>query len=136
MDVDLMVSEPRAGYEFESLSGRVIAAAVEVHKQLGPGFREEVYENALCIELRRQGLRFSRQSEVNVFYDGKLVGEHSLDFLVEERIVIEMKSVAVLLDVHYAQLRGYLRATRKRVGLLLNFGEHPLGIKRMVNGYD
>jgi GxxExxY protein len=136
MDDDLWVSEPRAGYEFESLSGRVIAAAIAVHKQLGPGFREEIYENALCIEFVKQSLRFSRQAEVNVHYEGKLVGKHALDFLVEDRIVLELKSVAVMLDVHYAQLRGYLRATGLRVGLILNFGEHPLGIKRMVNRYD
>src|SRR2546421_2016552 len=136
MDEELWVGEPRASYEFESLSGRIIAAAIAVHKQLGPGFREEVYENALCIEFEKHGLRFSRQAEVNVHYDGKLVGKHALDFLVEDKIVIELKSVAVLLDVNYAQLRGYLRATGKRVGLLLNFGEHPLGIKRMVNRYD
>jgi len=74
MEENLLVAEPSAGYEFESLSGRVIAAAIEVHKELGPGFREEVYDNALCIEFEKRGLKFSRQAEVNVQYDGKLVG--------------------------------------------------------------
>jgi GxxExxY protein len=136
MDEELSVSEPRGSYEFEPLSSRVIAAAIAVHKQLGPGFREEIYENALCIEFNRRGLTFARQADVNVYYDGKLVGKYSLDFLVGDKVVVELKSVTVLLDVHHAQLRGYLRATGKRVGLLLNFGQHPLGIKRMVNSYD
>src|SRR5437870_751327 len=104
MDEELWVGEPRVSYGFEPLSGRVIAAGLAVHKQLGPGFREEIYENALCIELQKQGLTFTRQQDVNVYYDGRLVGKHALDFLVQDMIVVELKSVIHLLDVHLAQL--------------------------------
>ena len=77
------ISEPREGYQFEPRSQRVIGAAIAVHKQLGPGFREEVYENALCMELDKRGLQYARQVDIPVRYDGALVGEHTLDLLVE-----------------------------------------------------
>jgi len=127
------VAEPPGHYQFEPLSGHVIAAAIAVHKQLGPGFREELYENALCIELDKRGLRYARQVDVPVYYDGILVGTHTLDLLIGGSIVAELKSVAALSDVHYAQLQAYLQAANVGVGLLLNFGDYPLGIKRLVN---
>jgi GxxExxY protein len=136
VDEQSRVAEPEGAYQFEPVSRRVIAAALAVHKQLGPGFREEIYENALCIELERQGLRNTRQTDTLVHYDGRLVGSHTLDLVVEDTVVVELKSVATLLEVHHAQLQGYLRAAGKHIGLLLNFGEHPLRIKRMVNRYD
>jgi GxxExxY protein len=136
MDEASWVAEPAGSYEFESLSSRVIGAAIEVHKQLGPGFKEEVYETALCHELSKRGIRFAYQVTIPVHYDGVLVGTHVLDLLVEDSLVVELKFVATLLDVHYAQLQGYLRAAGVHVGLLLNFGDHPLTIKRLVNKYD
>ena len=127
------IAESQGHYQFEPLSGHVIAAAIAVHKQLGPGFREEIYENALCIELDKRGLRYARQVDVPVYYDGILVGTHTLDLLIGGSIVAELKSVAALSDVHYAQLQAYLQAANVGVGLLLNFGDYPLGIKRLVN---
>src|SRR5207237_7199321 len=129
------VAEPQGVYQFEPLSERVIGAALEVHRQLGPGFREEVYENALRLEFDTRGIQYLSQCEIPVHYQGVLVGEHKLDFLVESALVVELKSVSLLLDVHFAQLPAYLRAADVRVGLLLNFGEHPLKIKRLVNKY-
>jgi GxxExxY protein len=130
------VHEPEGVYQFEPLSGKVIAAALEVHKKLGPGFREELYENALCVEFKRRGLDYARQVPVPVYYEGILVGEHLLDLVVENSLVLELKGVATLLEVHYAQLQGYLRAADKRVGLLMNFHSQPLTIKRMVNKHS
>jgi GxxExxY protein len=129
------VAEPGGGYQFEPCSQRVIGAAIAVHKELGPGFREELYENALCLEFDRRGLQYQRQLEIPVSYQGIQVGTHTLDLLVERALVVELKSVSILVDVHYAQLQAYLRAADVRAGLLLNFGELPLGIKRLVNNY-
>ncbi len=133
MDETVRVNEPEGGYQFEPLSQQVIGAALAVHKQLDPGFREEVYENALCMELDKRGLRYDRQVDISVHYDGALVGTHTLDLLVERSLVVELKAVFTLAEVHYAQLTAYLRAADARVGLLLNFGQLPLGIKRLVN---
>jgi GxxExxY protein len=131
------VAEPSgAGYNFEPLSDKVLGAAIEVHKRLGPGFREDLYANALCIELEKRRLRYGREVQVAVHYDGVAVGDHELDLVVEDAIIVELKAVSMLLQVHQAQLMAYLRATNLRVGLLLNFGEIPLGIKRIVNKYS
>src|SRR5205809_62390 len=136
MEEGLRIAEPSgAGYVFEPLSQRVIGAAIEVHKRLGPGFREEVYHNALGIELEKRSLRYARKVVIPVSYDGLKVGEHELDLLVADSIVVELKAVSCLLEVHQAQVTAYLRAADVRVGLLLNFGELPLGIKRIVNKY-
>jgi GxxExxY protein len=121
--------------EFEPLSHKVIGAAIEVLQRLGPGFREEVYENALCIELEKRGLPVTRHQIIPVYYDGQQVGIHQLDLLVGGSLVVELKAVSCLLEVHSAQLTAYLRAADARVGLLFNFGEVPLGIKRVVNRY-
>jgi len=111
----------------------VIGAAIEAHKRLGPGFREDVHERALYIELEKRGISFVRQFEVDVFYDGLKVGEHVLDLVVEGRLVVELKAVSALAEVHRDQVVGYLRAANLELGLLLNFGESPLGIRRLVN---
>jgi GxxExxY protein len=133
----MFVSEPAGvSYNFDPLSHRVIGAALEVHRRLGPGFREELYENALHIELEKQGLPFDNHVVITVCYDGQAVGDHQLDLVVEGTVVVELKAVSCLLDVHRAQLLAYLRAANLRVGLLLNFGQLPLGIHRVVNGYQ
>ena len=121
------------GLEFDELSNRVIAAAIQVHKGLGPGFLESIYEQALAIELGKRGIKFEAQKEVAVHYDGRIVGKHVLDVLVEGELIVELKAVRALEDVHFAQLRSYLRATGIKVGLLMNFAEATLRIKRMVN---
>jgi GxxExxY protein len=121
------------GYEFDDMSGKVIAAAINVHRQLGPGFLETVYEQALKLELAKQGLAYESQKQVQVLYDGEVVGTHVLDLLVENQVVVELKAVKAFEDVHYAQLRSYLRATRMKVGLLLNFNSPRLLVKRVVN---
>ncbi|MEO0081954.1 MAG: GxxExxY protein [candidate division WOR-3 bacterium] len=128
-----MKADPEAAY---STTEKVIGAAIEVHKALGPGFLESVYEEALCLELEFQGVKFVRQTPVAVDYKGRRVGEGRLDLLVEGSVVVELKAVDALAPIHSAQMISYLKATGCRVGLLINFNVIRLrdGVKRMV--YD
>lgn len=116
--------------EHEELTGRIIGAAIEVHKQLGPGFIESIYENALTVELRTRGISFLRQLTVPVLYRDLEVGLHKLDLLVESLIVVELKAVKELNDTHFAILRSYLRAAGLEHGLIFNFAKPTLEIKR------
>lgn len=122
----------------DDLSYRVIGCALEVYKTLGPGLLESVYEKALVIEPTNKGIKAERQVPVNIFYKGVELGEGlRIDVLVEDSLVVELKSVDTLNKVHYKQLLTYLKITNKRVGLLINFNENNLmdGIKRIVNNY-
>jgi len=125
--------ESRKVLEQEALTERIIGCAIEVHRVLGPGFVEAIYEEALTIELTKQGLRYHRQHCVPVFYDGTQIGQHRLDLLIEDEIVVELKAVRSFEDVHFAVVRSYLKALGKRHGLLLNFSAHPLGIRRVIS---
>ena len=118
----------------DQLTERIIACAIEVHKAIGPGLLEATYEEALCVELGLAGLRFSRQTVFPVLYKGKSVGEYRLDLLVEDRVVVEIKSVERMDPVFEAQVLTYLRGAGKKVGLLINFNSRLLthGIKRFV----
>jgi GxxExxY protein len=118
--------------EFEELSGRVLQAAVDVHRGLGPGFLESVYENAFAVALRHRGIRFERQRVVRIWFETQEVGAHRLDLLVDNRIVVEIKAIKALEDVHFAQPKSYLKATGLHVGLLLNFNAPILVAKRIV----
>jgi len=120
-------------YPFEELSRKIIGAAIEVHRELGPGFLENIYEEALKIELSENGINFEFQKEVRIKYLGTSIGTHRLDLLVENNIILELKAVKELADIHFAQLRSYLKATGLKVGLLLNFAKPTLEIKRIVN---
>ena len=122
----------------DDLSYSVIGCALEVYKTLGPGLLESVYEKALVIELTNKGIKAERQVPVNIFYKGVELGEGlRIVVLVEDSLVVELKSVDTLNKVHYKQLLTYLKITNKRVGLLINFNENNLmdGIKRIVNNY-
>jgi GxxExxY protein len=119
--------------EYEDLTGRIIAAAIEVHKRLGPGFLESIYENSLLIELQSRGLHANQQVIIEIKYDGHRVGEHRLDMMVEDTIVVELKAVKDLEDVHFAIVKSYLKASGKSHGLLLNFAKPTLEIKRVIN---
>jgi GxxExxY protein len=122
--------------EFDELSGRVIAAAIEVHRSLGPGFLEGVYEQALRIELGRREIPFESQKEILVRYEGHVVGRHVLDLFVDEKLVVKLKSVVSFEQVHVAQVKSYLKAMGANVGLLLNFGGTKLDIKRVVLHFE
>ena len=116
----------------EELTGKIIACAIEVHKALGPGFLESIYEASLVVELRRAGLRVEQQKLLPVYYREVLVGEHRLDLLVENLIVVELKAILALEEIHYSVVRSYLKAARLEHGLLLNFATMPLTIKRVI----
>lgn len=120
--------------ELDHLAHLVIGAAIEVHRQLGPGLLEGVYESALCIEFDLRKIPFRRQSGVGITYKGRLVGKGKLDLLVGERLIIELKAVEKLAPIHSAQMISYLRMTNRRLGLLINFNVPVLreGIKRVV----
>ncbi len=116
----------------EELTGRIIACAIEVHKALGPGFLESIYEAALVVELKRAGLRVEQQKPLPIFYREVMVGEHRLDLLVEDKIVVELKAISELEDLHFAIVRSYLKAAGLEHGLLLNFAAMPLTVKRVI----
>ena len=116
----------------EEFTGRIIACAIEVHKALGPGFLESIYEAALMVELRHAGLRVEQQKPLPIYYRKVLVGEHRLDLLVEDLIIVELKAISALEDIHFAVVRSYLKAIGLEHGLLLNFATMPLTVKRVI----
>ena len=118
--------------ECEGITGAVIGAAIEVHRTLGPGFIEAVYEEALAIELRERRIPFERQVPVSVVYRGHVVGLHRLDLFVADQIVVELKAINALTDVHFAVVRSYLRAVDRVHGLILNFAERTMNPKRVL----
>jgi len=126
------MGEKRIRLEHQDLTGQIIAAAIEVHCTLGPGFLESIYENALVIALHRTGLKLEQQFEIVVEYIGKEVGKYRLDLFVKDTIVVELKAVKNLGDVHFAIVRSYLKAVGKHLNLLLNFAKSTLEIKRVI----
>jgi len=119
--------------EHEELTERIIRAAIAVHRQLGPGFLESIYEAALSIELRKQELQFDRQRRLPILYDGVEIGYHRLDLLVEETIVVELKAVKSIESIHFAVVRSYLKASGRKHGLLFNFSAPKLIVKRVLS---
>jgi GxxExxY protein len=113
------------------ITDAIIAAAITVHRELGPGFIESVYEQALAVEFALQGIAFIRQKPIPLFYRDHQIGEHRLDFLVEDKIVIELKAIDLLQNVHFAVVRSYLKASGLVDGLILNFSSMPLTVKRV-----
>lgn len=117
------------------LSERVIAAAICVHKELGPGFLESMYEEALAIELAHAGISFERQKLLPVFYREHVIGEHRLDLLVEGKLILELKAISQLEKIHFAIVRSYLKASCLDDALLLNFASTRLVVKRVGREY-
>ncbi|MEK7815963.1 MAG: GxxExxY protein [Pseudomonadota bacterium] len=120
--------------ELDELANSVIGAAIEVHRHLGPGYLESVYEEALGIELMERHIPYRLQHLISVTYKGKSVGEGKLDLLVADKLVVELKAVEALLPVHKAQVISYLKATKLHLGLLINFNASVLrdGIQRII----
>ncbi len=127
-----ILKEPES--EVDSLAYQVIGAAIEVHKMLGPGFLETVYEEALCVELKQGGIPFFRQRPVTIDYKGHKVGEGRLDLVVGNKLIVELKAVETLAPIHTDQVLSYLKTTKYPLGLLINFNVPVLkeGIKRIV----
>jgi len=121
--------------EFADLTEKIIGAAIEVHRKLGPGFLESVYENALVVELRKRGLKLEQQKEIVVRFDGVEVGKHRVDLFIENEIVVDLKTVKNFDDVHFAVVRSQLRAAERKHGLLLNFANVKVEAKRVIAGF-
>lgn len=121
-------------YHHAEVTEKIIAAAIEVHQHLGPAYHESIYQRALAHEFRLQQISFEREKEISLSYKGQAVGKYRLDFLVDDKVIVELKAVSALSDVHLAQMLSYLSATGKKVGLIINFAETRLvdGIKRVV----
>lgn len=118
--------------ELENITDKIIGCAYKVYNRMGFGFLEAVYERCLLIELKKAGVLFEPQRSITVSYDGEIVGEFVADILVENIIIVELKSVRQIQKIHEVQLVNYLVATGKDIGLLINFGEQKLEIKRKV----
>lgn len=129
--MNLETRKPGKELENTALTDRIIGAAIRVHTDLGPGFLELLYEQALAVELRHLGIEFERQKPVPVFYRGQPIGEHRVDLLVDQKVLVELKAIAALEKVHFAILRSYLKALGLSDALLLNFATTRLTIKRV-----
>ena len=127
-----MVKRPIRAYERDELTHSIIGAAMEVHSELGPGLLEQLYENALCIELSGREIRYEQQKRISVKYKGHDAGSLFADLVVEDRVIVELKSVSELAPIHEAQLISYLKLSKIKTGLLINFNVVSLktGIKR------
>jgi GxxExxY protein len=120
-------------FKFKEITEKIIGSAMRVHATLGNGFQEVIYQRALSIEFRRSGLNFNREFNMKIYYSGEEIGERRVDFLVEDKIAVELKAVINLENVHLAQAKNYLEAYNLEVGLLINFGAISLEFKRLGN---
>jgi len=120
-------------YKYSELTGKIIGCAMEVHKRLGNGFQEVIYQRALEIEMHRAEIDFSREHEMPIFYRDKQIGTRRVDFLVSGLVSVELKALTKLEDVHLAQAINYLEAYNLEIGMLINFGAKSLEYKRLIN---
>lgn len=130
--MNTMIGDMAEDYKYKELTHKIIGAAMEVHRHLGNGFQEVVYQRALAIEFKLRNINFEREKELPLSYKGFDIGTRRVDFFVEEKIMLEMKAVIQLDDVHLAQAINYLEAYGMEVGLLINFGNSSLQFKRVV----
>jgi GxxExxY protein len=120
-------------YKYSDLTEKIIGCAMKVHNVLGNGFQEVIYQRSLAIEMENQGLGFAREMEMPIFYDGINVGTRRVDFFIENKVMVEIKAVSQLENVHLAQALNYLEAYKMEIGLLINFGATKLQFKRLTN---
>jgi GxxExxY protein len=122
------------GTEVNALTQNIIGCAIEIHRVLGPGLLEAIYESAICLELDEQHIKYERQRKLPVTYKGRILGQYRIDLIVENLVIVEVKAVEKTPLLFEAQLLTYLRLTGMRVGLILNFNSHLLkdGIRRMI----
>ena len=111
---------------------KIVGCAMEVHRELGYGFLEKVYENAMMVLLEKQGIEAKQQFPIPVHFSGKIIGEYFADIMVEDKVIVELKTVERVANIHYAQLLNYLKATGIKLGLLVSFGPKKLEYKRIV----
>jgi len=117
---------------YKDLSYKIIELALEVHNELGCGFLEKVYENALTLLLDREKIPARQQAPADVYFQGKVIGQYFADILIDNKLILELKTVDVITNIHIAQVLNYLRATGIRLGLVLNFGKPKFEYKRLV----
>jgi GxxExxY protein len=131
---DELLENPEPGPELNALTQAVIGAAIEVHRNLGPGLDEGCYERAMCVEFKLRAISFVRQVVIEVGYKGEIIGEKRIDLIVAGKLVVELKAIEQLNSVHQAQLNTYLKITRLTLGLLINFNVLLLkdGIRRVI----
>jgi GxxExxY protein len=122
-----------ADYKYKEITEKIIGASMKVHSALGNGFQEVIYQRALEIEMQESGLSFIRELSMPVYYKAKSIGERRVDFFVENKIMVELKAIIQLENVHLAQAKNYLEAYNIQVGLLINFGSISLQFKRLEN---
>ena len=120
-------------YPESELTDKIIGAAISVHKELKSGFVEKIYQRALYLELKNAGLKVEREKKINLRYKKANIGYGQPDFIVNDKVVIEIKATSEIMDIHKSQLLSYLKLSNKKVGLILNFGKSVLDIKRIVN---
>lgn len=120
-------------YKYSELTGKIIGAAMEVHKLLGNGFQEVIYQRALEKEFKRSGMEYQRELEMPIFYKDDQIGSRRVDFLVQGVVSVELKALSKLEDVHLAQAINYLEAYNLEIGLLINFGAKSLEFRRLIN---
>ena len=122
-------------YPFKDITEKIISCAIEVHSLLGPGLLENLYEEALEYELKSRNIEYKRQKELEIIQKGNPIGNYRLDYLIENKIIVELKCVEAIKNIHIAQLLTYLKAEKLRVGLLINFNVERLkdGIKRVIS---
>lgn len=123
-------------YKHSEITHAIIGAAMKVHSTLGNGFQEVIYQRALAIELSKNDLSFQRELEMQIYYDEQQIGTRRVDFLVEEKVMVELKARTKLEDVHIAQAINYLEAYNLEIGLLINFGAKSLEFRRLINSPD
>ena len=119
--------------KYKDITEKIIGAAMKVHNELGNGFQEVIYQRALAIEMRYAGLSFEREHKMKIYYRNEEIGERRVDFFVENKIMVELKAIVQLEDVHLAQAKNYLEAYNMEIGLLINFGSVSLQFKRLIN---
>ncbi len=127
------MSSIKEEYKYSALTSKIIGCAMKVHSTLGNGFQEVIYQRALAIEMSKQGLSFVREMEMPIFYEEQQIGTRRVDFFVEDKIMVELKAIINLENVHLAQAINYLEAYNMEVGLLINFGSKSLQFKRVQN---
>ena len=123
------------GLLHRGITEAILKVYFEVYNELGSGFLEKVYQNAMYFELKEKGFKVEAQKQIKVYFKKQLVGEYFSDLLVEDKVIVELKAIEMLMDVHMAQIMNYLKATEIEVGLLLNFGEEP-EFKRVIYTND
>ena len=119
-------------YKYSDITSKIIGSAMKVHSTLGNGFQEVIYQRALAIEMKNQNLAFVRELEIPIYYQDIEVGRRRVDFLVDDKILVELKAVAQLEKIHLAQGLNYLEAFKMEIGLLINFGSTKLEFKRLT----